>query len=299
MKYLPIPHSIFTLTAISCLGLAQFAETAVLDDFSSGTPNTTNTPGFLQSGGNGWSQDWNLSVLRTTDYSVNVSNSNPFPSGNNYLSIHHRRNVASGANAHFILRREFDTAVVNDMQYHNVQFDVRLDSATHWLNTGTGEVLGFYAGATSPASREAYLSPTNTWSLTYDGIEGWRVLYGDGNGGVAYSAPGTKLLSGADGNTTYSVSVHVHSETQQFSVSVSDGSRTETWDDQLFAFINPDSTGSNYLSFYNHVRNGVSISYSLDNITVVPETGTVAAWVGSFLALFLILQRKRLKGRLR
>lgn len=237
----------------------------VLEDFSSGT----------LAGGTGWDPaqgGWNVRTFRGPT-TTEVINANPFGSGGNYLQVAYTQNIVNDG-SHSIVRRKFDTTVINVAAQHMIKFDYRLDFATHWNKID--EKVAIYAGPTSPDLAGSYANLSNTWGLLYDGVNGWRVIAGNGAGGVVYVAPEVLLRSNADGSTIYSVAVDVRPETHTFTISISDGTHAETWGGQEFSFINPNADAGNYLSFYTEARNGVTIKYSLDNVEVIPEASSVA-----------------------
>ena len=261
------------LTAFALMGHAHGA--VVTDDFTSGYP----------SGGSGWLTSWNTYTYRGPT-TATVENTHPFSSGGNYLHVNYTDNVNNSGGVS-IVSRAFDPNAVSISAPETVSFNIRLDAATHW--DSTNEILAVYAGSSSTTLRGSYAALTNTWSLEYDGLNGWQVLSGDGSGSVLYTAASTPLLSAADGNTVYAVTVQVDPGTRKFTVSISDGTRTENWGNGAFSFIDPSATtAGNYLSFYSHVRYGVSIDYSVDNVAVVPEASSLSLTVAGAIGIGLL-----------
>lgn len=241
----------------------------VTDDFSGSYPG----------GGLGWTEDWNYRHYRTTDpdSKAQYRSGSPLPGNDYYLSVRYNHNI-SGSGPYSIISRPFDTAIINNLAAHTVSFDFRLDSATHWNNAAERFVV--FAASQAVTKNAAYENTaTNTWGISYDGANGWTMVEGDGAGGVRYVAPSVQFQSAADGSTVYNITLNIDPASQTFTVSISDGDRTENWSNQAFNFINPTATASGeYLHFYVNTRTGVNMEYSVAGLRVeqIPEPGAVA-----------------------
>jgi hypothetical protein len=264
----PLFSHAVALSALFALGTSGIA--AVISDNFSGT-----YPG----GGSGWAGDWNYRHYRTTapDSKAEYRNINPLPGSDNYLNVRYNYNVDSSG-GYSIVSRPFDTTVVDNQQAHKVSFDFRLDFATHWNNEA--ERIAFFAASQAVSRNAAYnATTTNTWGLSYDGANGWTVIESDGAGGIRFVSPSVQFQSAANASTVYSITLNIDPTSRSFTVSITDGDRTENWDNTAFNFINPAATASgNHLHFYAHSRRGVQTEYSLANLHVdqIPEPSTTA-----------------------
>lgn len=271
------PSPLFSrAVAAAALALSTTAlmAAAVTDDFS----------GTYPGGGSGWLNDWNYRHYRTTDPNSKAEyrDTNPLSGSDNYLAVRYNRNV-SGSGGYSIISRAFDPLEVDNQQAHRITFDFRLDYATHWNHTG--ERIAFFAAAQNVSRSTPYapLNPTAsspaTWGISYDGANGWTIIESDGAGGVRYTSPGVLFKSAADASTVYQIILDIDPDSKSYSVSISDGDRTEKWDDTLFNFVNPSATASgNFLHFYADTRNGVQVEYAVSGLRVeqIPEPGTAA-----------------------
>ena len=238
-----------------------------------------NFSGTYPGGGSGWAGDWNYRHFRTTspDSKAEYRNINPLPGSDNYLNVRYNYNV-SGSGGYSAVSRPFDTTVVDNQQAHKVSFDFRLDFVTHWDNSR--ERIAFFASSQAVSRSAAYnATTTNTWGLSYDGANGWTVIESDGAGGIRFVSPTVQFQSAADASTVYSIALNIDPTSRSFTVSISDGDRTENWNNASFSFINPAATASgNHLQFYAESRTGVQTEYSLANLRVeqIPEPGAAA-----------------------
>ncbi len=259
------------VAALSLLLAGEATSNAALvtDDFS----------GTYPGGGTGWAEDWNYRHYRTTDpgSKAEYRSGNPLPGSDHYLSVRYNHNV-SGSGGYSIVSRPFDTAVVNNLAAHTVSFDFRLDAATHWNHSG--ERFTVFAASQNVSRGNAYdATTTNTWGVSYDGAGGWTVIESDGAGGIRFVSPEVLFQSAADGSTVYNITLNIDPASQTFTVSISDGDRTENWANASFQFINPSATaGGEYLHFYAHTRLGVNMEYSVANLRIeqIPEPGVAA-----------------------
>lgn len=277
---------LFAMLSIVASGIGS----VVSDDFSSGYPD----------GGTGWVNDWTFyqyhgNTPPRPDAVVAVTNTNPFGSAGNYLSV--SGYMGEQGYAHSNIYRTFDKGIVDTQTTHTVSFDFRLDESPLWgvVNPSNQDNWSVFARHTlAPLHLLGPIQTDNTWGLTYGGASGWQIITTDGAGDVKYVAPSAPFFN-APGSSIFNVVITILPESKAFKVSISDGVRTEDWGGAAFGFIDQSQeSAGDILYFYNQARDGVVLDYSLDNIQVVPEPNAAALAAGSCLLLaFTSLLRKK------
>lgn len=263
-----LPPLLFAGAALLAFSASSVAAT-VFDDFS----------GTYPGGGTGWKEEWNYRHRRTVSPNSKAEsrNTNPLSGSDYYLSVRYEHELL-GDQSYSIISRPFDANVVDNQAAHRVSFDFRLDFATHWNNAQ--EEIVIFASSVALARDKAYnATTTNTWGVKYNGASGWTVVESDGAGGIRDISPSALFKSAADASTVYSISIEINPVARTFMVSISDGDRTETWENAAFDFINPAATaGGEHLHFYANTRQGVNVEYAVANLQVqaIPEPGTTA-----------------------
>lgn len=272
------------------LATAGFAAAALTDNFETGTyPNT----------GTGWSAGWAESTS-TNNVDGSVINTNPINGGGNYLSVTNTVNSTNlGINRNI-------GSMVNSI--YTLSFDWRLDSPLTTFTTFNDRI---HFGSNNDAS----FGTTNTWGWII-GVSaadnGTTNTVFDGNwyfyNNQSTSANGNfdsadmvntnvALVSGV----TYSFTVTVNSTAQTYSASMV-GSNGTSFSASNLNFRNQASAGTNQT---NLVFGGAvsassvvgtpteSLTWSLDNVNVVPEPSSL---ILAGLSGLLCFKRRRITG---
>jgi len=285
--------------------IASATAATALENFESYSPGTTLS--LPLNGGTGWNGAW--VTAGTTTASGVVSSATPLNGGNQYLDTD-LSNTAAGA-AMGIGRGLQDGAPTGNF---TVSFEWRPDNLTGWggsandrfefyssssgatvNSAGTGGnattspyllgVFGAARGANYTASSAAgQLFGVYSAVNTNDGFSGDRYFE---LGSVATGGNGTTLAMTA--GTTYTFTIEVFSDTQTWNVAVTDGVTTASstglkwWGTNTQPFIGFGARGS---------AGGETRSFSVDNVSVVPEPNSMALCALGSVS-FLARRRRR------
>lgn len=282
-------NSIVPSLCVICAMIAPATAATTLENFESySSGNTLATP---LNGGTGWSGAW--VTAGTTTASGVVSATTPLDGGNQYLDTD-LTNTAAGA-AMGLGRGLADGAPTGNF---TVSFDWRPDSLTGWGGSANDR-FEFYSSSSGATVNSAGLGGNTTTSPYLLGVFGAArganytassaagQLFGvysavntnDGFSGDRYFVLGS-VATGGNGTTlamvagtTYSFTIEVFSDTQTWNVAVTDGTTTASstglkwWGTTTQPFIGFGARGS---------AGSETRSFSVDNVSVVPEPGSMA-----------------------
>jgi len=287
------------LSVLACaLTLTGSAMGGVIDDFSSGD----------FAGGTGWNAPWAFRTYHSgpgqgstasPDPTFSVTDATPINNGGNYFFIEDY--IGERGSSYTRQSRAFDTNIVDNTKTHTVSFDFRAWS-DKWSSPNSQRLFGIVARYselnefTRPSART-----DSSWGVVYDSEKGWQALvYNATSGANERIAPESIFL--LENDAVFHVTINVYAERNKFSLSITDGVRTEDWGGMEFDFMseNPSGTGGgNILTFFSETLTGNHMSYSIDNVAVIPEGNTAAMALGGFVLVAAAARPSALLQRIR
>jgi hypothetical protein len=281
MKHKITRHSLAITSGI--LTFSCSSQAAILANFTDGT-GTTLPDQYAGVAGSGWLGAWGTNNGPT----VAVSNTSPVNSGGNYLNV-----TSSVANDTAVGRRFDGTSAGVDITVPvTFTFDLRVDTLTGFDTVN--DYLSAHANS-SAAGTNYNVSSNSSYIIRAYGASPsagknaneWLFYNGAGDGGSFSAANFQNSGMTVGAGTTYSFTVTNDPATKKYSVSIFDGTNTVSSSNLGWR----SSSASNGIAFNNRASAVTDVeSYSIDNISIVPEPGTVTL-VG--LAGLAVLRRRR------
>jgi len=281
-----IHQSLLLSTAL--IGIVGQGHAAILANFTGGN-GTSLVDQYQGIAGAGWDAGWGTSGV--TVPTATVANGSPINGSGNYL------NVTYSATTDGALGRDFTGTGglgVDIAQPVTFTLDLRVNTLTgfnsntdylsvHATNNNDGASMFNVSGLSSFIIRAYGASPSvgenaNEW-LLYNGASDGATFNTDNfvNSGMA-------LASG----TTYQFIITSDPTTKKYSGSINNGTTSVNWSNLGWRSV----AASDKLGFNERVSAGSDlISYSLDNISIVPEPGSLALL--GMAALPVLLRRRR------
>lgn len=281
MKY----PSLVLSSAFLAAGLPSHA--AIVANFTDGT-GTSLPDQYAGAAGSGWLGAWGTTANPAAP-TIAIANASPVNGGGNYLT------VASSNNNDNAFGRRFDGSAtgVNITLPVTITFDIRIDTLTGW-NSSTDYITLHASNAAAgtnynvSANSSFIIRGYGASPLTGKNANEWLFYNGaaTGAGGLDVTRFQNSGMTIATG-TTYSFTVTNDPATKTYSVSIFDGTTTVSSSNLGWRA----STASNGIAFNQRVNLGTDvIGYSLDNISIVPEPGSITLFGLAGLAL---LRRRR------
>jgi len=244
---------------IALVILAGMARADIVADFTGGN-GTTQVDQYAGKAGDGWSGAWVENS--STDISATVINTSPLNGGGNYLSVTNN-DTGTSTSGDCVGRRYTDFGSVVLTAPHTISFDFRLDTPTSQI-LGSGDQLIFVnARGTVLGGDNGY----GIWTVPVSGALkwGWR----NGNNGV------TSTMDVVTG-TVYHFTIDLDPAAHKYEVTISNG--TTSVSSGLVGYRNTSYTYLDYIDFFSKDVNLPSdpITFSLDNLRIVPEPATAA-----------------------
>ncbi len=270
---------------------------AIIADFSGGD-GTSQPDQYRGIAGDGWSGPWGFRSGSDGTTAIGVQSSNPFPGGGNYLQVQFTKTSAGGGSNRAGVARQFLTTgedSVSTLQAYTISFDFRADSLTGWGQSG--DQIAFSSETTTTIGAFGVSAP---WSLLIRGDTGWVVTDGNGVGGVTNLNFSSLGLTSLTPNTVYSIGVFIDPANNGYDLTITTGGTTyrasELNNNELLGFrTNADAAAANVLQFRT-LAEGASdaVTFSLDNIAVVPEPSTAAFLFPVMIGMGLIFRSRRI-----
>lgn len=272
-----------TLVISSALLASLPSQAAIVANFTDGS-GTSLPDQYAGAAGSGWLGAWGTNNGPT----VTVANASPINGGGNYL------NVTSSVTNDTAVGRRFDgsSGGVDTTLPVTFTFALRLNTLTGW--DSANDYVSVHANSAA-AGTNFNVSNNSSFIIrgygaspaTGKNANQWLLYDGAGDGGgflpANFQNSGMTIAAG----TTYIFTVTNNPATKKYSVSISDGTTTVSASNLGWRA----NTASNGIAFNNRVSGGTdAISYSIDNISIIPEPSAVTLLGLAGLAL---LRRRR------
>ena len=251
-----------TAAAFGTIALVVMAGTARADivaNFTGGN-GTTQADQYAGMAGDGWSTAWR--EASDTDISATVINTSPLNGGGNYLSVTNN-DAGTSTSGDCVGRKYTDFGGVVLTTPHTISFDFRLDTPVSQI-VGSGDQLIFVnARGIALGGDNGY----GIWTVPVSGALkwGWR----NGGSGV------TSTMDVVTG-TVYHFTIDLDPAAHKYEVTISNG--TTSVSSGLVGYRNTTYAYLDYIDFFSKDVNLPSdpITFSLDNLRIVPEPATSA-----------------------
>lgn len=280
-----LPHP--THRSKSVLAAATFslfagsiASAQITANFTDGN-GTSSVDQYTGIAGNGWSSAWYTvgpsGNSTSTTITAGVTNTTPLNGGGNYLSVTN----TPGANGQGDgVGRDISSANgVNLASPYTISFDFRLDSAT--TNWAGNDGVNIYNDSNSKI-----LGGDNGFQIVGDS-SGWRVRNGN-----AFLNTGVSLVSG----TVYNFTIALDPTNSQYTTTITGGASPYASGTLGYRDTAAAATDFTHLIFNSKDNQGTdTISYSIDNLIVVPEPASAAVLLGLTGLGLAICRRSRLR----
>lgn len=268
------------LVSSALFAAAMSSNAAIIANFTDGA-GTTMPDQYAGVAGSGWLGAWGTNNSPT----VAVASATPVNGGGNYLNV-----TTSITNDAAVGRRFDGTATgANIALPVTFTFDLRINTLSGWDSTND------YISVHSNTSLSTYNVGTDSTffiralgASPATGINANQWLFYNGAANGTYSAAnfqssGMAITEG----TTYTFNITNDPVAKKYSVSIFDGTSTVSASDLGWR----SSTASNSIAFNQKVSAGTDvIGYSIDNISIIPESATTML-LG--LAGLAMLRRRR------
>ncbi len=253
------------------LGIAASAQGGIVANFDGGN-GTASFDQYTGTAGGGWTGGW----ITDSSISAEVVNTSPLNGGGNYLSVTDSETTTS---ANFSVLSRVYTAFdnVDPADVHTIRFDFRLDSPASNL-TGPDAIVFFNSNNNELGGPNGF--EIRGFHLT--GSSGLVWTFRDGNGRIS---SGMTIETGV----VYSFTLTVDPQNLSYVVSIDNGTTTVASDPLAYRTTSPGARP--WLNFGSRDQTeGQTITYSLDNLSIVPEPASLSLMGLSGLAL---LHRRR------
>jgi PEP-CTERM putative exosortase interaction domain len=266
--------------ATAVLGASPLANASIVANFTDGNGNTL-VDQYLGVPGLGWTTAWATNIsgsnnLAPDGFRGTVTNVNPLNGGGNYLSstLTTGTGTAQGKGAQVRSYGNYDG--IDLSAPYTVKFSMRLDSDLSVLSGPTDYIQAFDlpGGASDFSGNGTWLIrafgaptgsngqiPAHTWML-YDG------LYSNTYNVNQFVSSGVTLVSGA----VYDFTIDMDPVNLLYRVSINGGA----FSDWLTYRRSTAPVGGSAINFGGQIAPNSEMSFSIDNIEIVPEPSTVA-----------------------
>lgn len=256
--------------------MATPAEAAVTADFSGGNSSSV-VDAWQGKPGDGWQTGWTVVSNNTVTASQSVVDTSPFSSGSgNYLSAN-LVNQHATATRGMSIGRQYDSSVVSYSESHTVSFEFRLDTPLADLHR-----MYFYDKSSNDLTAEG---GDTTWIIRVN-PNGNIVLFD----GKSFLGAPIAFSQGDVYRFTINISPSAVPAESFYTVRIDNLSQSTSYESGNLRFYTPLSSVGGYLNFYSAALVGNSYTYSLDNVSVIPEASTVA--LGGAGLLMLLASRR-------
>jgi len=289
-------HLVVSSLTVTLMGLAM-GRAAVTHDFSGGS-GTSDSTQFVGTAGNGWTNAFTASTENASVSNSIISTSPMIAGGGDYL----QRTVTGGASAgnrRSVLYRTYGSSGdLDTTQAHTISFLWRADSVGSGFNS-TADYFMLFGNSGAPNLDS---SANTSWLIRYQGasqggagdIVGGKFAVYDGTrtGGTMLDATlfadtGMAVSVG----TVYQFTIQTDPVTANWSVNIQEVGGSNSYQSSTLGWRNAANNTSTTIGWgAKPSATDEAFTFSLDNISVVPEPGT--AILGAFGALLLI-RRKR------
>lgn len=262
-RYSPLAIVAVAVTSLTAL-FSQNANGQVLTlTFANGN-GTSSVDQYTGTSGSGWNAAWSSAVTSSSSFTGTVTNTNPLVTGGgNYLSSTVTTTGTAAPQATVFRQYNGTPSGVDISLDHTISFDFRGETA---LTAGTSQSYNLFA---STSTSRTGLDNTDTWAFKVENGT-WRVMNGNKAGGGTYVNTGVSYVAG----TTYDFTISVDADTQSYTASIYNGSTTYT--SGVLGFRSSSAVdGTNLYFGASGSASGQSFSFSLDNLSVVPEPSTL------------------------
>ncbi len=297
MTTLPLPplrpalrkgRGIALALGLACVAFSPASAAPIVANFTDGN-SSSHIDAYTGMAGDGWATAWGMTGNGSMTRSATVLSDNPLSGGGNYLQATGVAAHQSASRSMTVGRRYSGDSQVKLNEAHSVSFEYRLDSANM-------ERIYFFDASSLTHSAEAL---GTTWLIRADpagpatGLSSgvFRLYYGPGNDN-RFSPTGFAFNTGDVYRFTINVTPAVIAADSRWSVRIDNLTASTFWDSNDvrpdgLAFYTPQTSVGGYLNFTLTIPVGGTGSYSLDNITVIPESSTVALASAGLLSLGL------------
>lgn len=276
---------------ILTLSLIAQSQAAIIANFTDGS-GTSSVDQYQGIAGAGWASPWGTSTPGGgTAATVAIANTTPINASGNYLKV---SSFYGGDNA--VGRNYVTTGApgISIAQPVTFTLDLRVDTLTGF--SSITDYLTVHATNSTVSGLEYNVSAASSFIIraygaspsTGENANEWLLYNGGANGGSFdtnnFVNSGMTLTTG----TTYRFTITSDPTTKKYSGSIYNGTTTVNWTNLGWRA----NAASDKLGFNQKVSSGSDlISYSLDNISIVPEPGSLALL--GMAALPVLLRRRR------
>lgn len=277
----PTPRLLALLTCclvlVPIVGIRHAEGQGILANFDDGN-TSSEVDGYPGMAGDGWTGPW---TLTQNDAQVTVTDSDPLtPGSGNYLSA----TIAAGDRQDTLYRQYDSFGNVDLSQPHWISFDFRADNLDAFFDDPTTWIRLVSSDTTNPNDGNH-----RYWVGARTGAENgnWGIRDGDRAGNVTVIDTGIPVEQGV----TYSFLFHIIPETSSYyGTIISSNPLHQTFESGLLGFRSGVTTGGTTMVFNIQKANNTGtinelMEFSLDNVAIVPEPGTVLLGLSAFMLL--------------
>lgn len=293
MKTLPLTkiRTFGMASAIAILLASPLAHAQVVADFTGGN-GTASVDQYQGIAGDGWLNAWGVNTTGTsggTSFVPTVTNTSPLNGGGNYLST---TLTAGSGSSKGTVQRIVDGTSFDLASPYTVSFDIRLDTAFTTFTADTDYLQIF--DRINPDSSDfggngAWLIRAAGASVNTITARNW-MYYNGGKNAAGYNPAnfvdsGVALVPG----TVYSFLIAVDPVNLEYTVSINGGLASAA-----MGFRNNTAANLGGLMFGGQTSGtGETITFSVDNIAVVPEPSVTALGIVAGVAVLTVLRRRK------
>ncbi len=283
---LALKTSVFSIALIL---ISQTGQAAVVAQFTGGD-GTASVDQYKGIAGDGWATPWSSRNGSNGVTTIGVQSTTPFGEGmGNYLQLHYIRNATPTATNRAGVAREFarvGPGSIDTTKPYTISFDFRPDLLTGWSAATDQIVFSSEQSATigSPVA-------DTPWAIQIRADTGWNIFSGNGTGTLQTTNLTSLGLTGLTVGQIYSITVYMDPLQNAFDLTVTTGGVTyrasEANGDALFGFRTSSTAATASFLQFRMVSdaNGDAFQFSLDNVAVIPEPGSVGMAMGGVLLL--------------
>jgi len=266
---------------------------------SDAAPVTDQVDAYTGMAGGGWAGAWTPGNGSGATTTRTVVDTDPFPSGGNYLQMNYARTSNNSSSRGGVLRQfsnDPGAGGIDMTAAYRVDFDFRIDAANSAQTASSDQ---FLFSAETIAQDQAF-STNTAWRIWGRADLGWTVFDGSGAGTGSVINLNTSALNSFVTGSVYNFSVLVDPTTNTYDVEIGFQGTTYLASDynggDALGFWTDDAAPT-FLSFrstraFDAVTNQ-TVDWSLDNIQAVPEPRVMGLLFGAATFGLILLRRRR------